>query len=371
MLATSSSTKTTVRDNQNLLQKFSLPLQAISDGVPVAQQQTEDIQDDVRSLRKDISVHQKKGFEEFAKLDRSIDKGTENIQIAIVKRLDKYSADMDRLLTLQNSELGKQKNEIEALVSITIEQRYKLIFPQNQRITSLQIGMISQPSLLRSVCEQNDQFNNFSGCYPATSPGYTRLRHSMKSREQCCGCQLSLPGSASKSYRLDFTRNLHWRLKLALHILSHRPSCPLLHRYIISVKGCGLLLNRAVEASITITCGAGGFSISPVMQCLRLVPYDSPVFQFVNWSSAFKGGLVKSTAEFDNILHENISKIVLLFEAGKASAYDVAPGRFTLLHVRTRMMWIFSKLHLTVYSTGSQPLLPGLIELLRSAKSAS
>lgn len=342
---TSSNTETIVRNNQTILRKLSLPLQAINDGVPVAQQQTEDIkvrvsntQDDVRNLRKDVSMHQKEAFEYFTKLDQSIDKGTENIASAIAKRLDQY---MDRLLTLQNFESGKQRNEIEALVSITTEPRYQLTLPQNQKITSLQIGMISQPSLLRSVCDQYDEINNYPEPYLATPDIYSRLRRSTKNRGQCCGCQSSLRGSASKSYYLALTRKLHWRMNLALHLLSHRPSCPLLHTYIISAKGCGTLLARAVEVSITITRGAGGFSISPVMQCLRVVPHDSPAFKLVDWSSALKRGLVKSTTEFDNILLDNFSKIVLLFEAGKASAHDVDPHRESLLHVRTEMMLLF------------------------------
>ena len=78
------------------------------------------------------------------------------------------------------------------------------------------------------------------------------------------------------------------------------------------MKRCGTLLARAVEVLITITCGVGGFSISPVIQCLRVVSADSPAFQPVNWSSVLDSGLVKSTTdEFDIILRDNISETVL------------------------------------------------------------
>ena len=106
-----------------MLRKLSSPLQAINKVVPVVEQQTEDItvrvsspQDDARNLREDISILQKKGSEDFANLDQPTDKGTEKIENALAKMLNKYSADMDRVLAIQNFEFGKSRTESEALV---------------------------------------------------------------------------------------------------------------------------------------------------------------------------------------------------------------------------------------------------------------
>ena len=323
------------------------------------------VQDDARNLREDVSGLQRKDFEDFAKLDQSIDKGTEKIETAIAKRLDKYSADMNRAVALQNSKLENQGTEIEDLVSVTTRIRRQLILLQNQRVKGLQIGMISRPSLLRSVCEQYDQSDNYAGSYSAASDRRARLPRSAKNRGQHCDCHLNLVGSASKSYRLGFTRNLKWRLNLALQLSNHRPLCPLSRTYSVSVERYGALLAGAVEALFSITCGAGGLSISPVIQCLRVVSADSPVFQLVDWSSVFKAGIVKSTTDFDIYLRNNISKIERLFENGEASPYDVDSRRHTLLHVRIGMILLFDTLKLTVYSADGQPLFSSQPRLLR------
>lgn len=101
------------------------------------------------------------------------------------------------------------------------------------------------------------------------------------------------------------------------------------------MKRCGAFLAGALEASISITRGAGGLSISPNLRCARLVSRDSPAFKLVDHLyPEFYVMSPKYMGELEALLDTSIHGLALLFRDGKASPYDVDLEGRTLLHVR-------------------------------------
>lgn len=110
----------------------------------------------------------------------------------------------------------------------------------------------------------------------------------------------------------------------------------------LRIGGCEALLARAIEASISITTGAGGLSVSIALRCAHVVPDNNPAFRLVDrglWKESHyprygRQRPLKSIIQFEALLDVNIRKIERLFRAGKASPYDVSLDGNTLLHVR-------------------------------------
>ena len=131
--------------------------------------------------------------------------------------------------------------------------------------------------------------------------------------------------------------------------MSHHPGC---HLFVKScsttvarfcMKRCGAFLSGAIEASISITRGAGGFSISPGLRCARVVPANNPAFELVArfneiyWSYGCRR---MNIAELELSLETGIQDLTRLFRDGKASPYDVNLQGDTLLHVRLTLFAI-------------------------------
>lgn len=112
----------------------------------------------------------------------------------------------------------------------------------------------------------------------------------------------------------------------------------------VRIKHCGALLAGAIEASLSIIRGAGGSSISRVLQCARVVPQNSPAFPlFRPFAMRYKSGFgcailirskVTSTVETKAQLEIYMHRLARMFSDGRASPYDVDLEGNTLLHVR-------------------------------------
>lgn len=88
------------------------------------------------------------------------------------------------------------------------------------------------------------------------------------------------------------------------------------------------ILSRAVQASITVTRGAGGLSISPKLTFSPIVPSNSPVFQVFTVASRIDGYYDVRTH-----LYTIVKTLERLFDKGKASPYDRDEQGDSLLHV--------------------------------------
>ena len=209
---------------------------------------------------------------------------------------------------------------------------------------------------MQSVCAENDRLENLSRPINERREGRLASRDRRGKRYQRCSCKTE-PNStyteiSSKSSYLRTTSTLMWRFIYETESMSHHHACP----FAVSsssttlakfrIKRCGAFLSGAIEVSISITRGAGGFSISPGLRCAHVVPHDNPAFQLIyRLGNDICIALQTYTPTIDEIklsLETGIQDLARLFRDGKASPYDVDLSGITLLHVRLTILSISS-----------------------------
>ena len=199
---------------------------------------------------------------------------------------------------------------------------------------------------MKSICEEHHYLTNLSGLGRPTERVRQRREYKGKNIPQTCNCESKSDGKDSNIFSkgLYFGRALNpqWKFKFkADSFTHHHHTCPLsatsaktaVARFLI--RGCGRLLAGAVEASISMTIGAGGLSISHHLRCAHVISRDSPAFQLVDLTNQVKNlSITSSKVDLDALLNRRIQELEFLFRAGKASPYDVDLQGNTLLHVR-------------------------------------
>ena len=209
---------------------------------------------------------------------------------------------------------------------------------------------------MQSVCEENDRLKSLSGLdtgsYSTRKNNQLELKRRKLETLQRCSCRLKHSKTYtrifSESPRFGRMSNSKWKSMIELESTSHHRTCPLFEnlgnttRAKFRIKRSGALLAGAVEASITITRGAGGLSISPALRCAHVVPRDSLLFELVNPRGVYSYRLPTSpsgrsrsmkNSDLESSLEISIRGLVGLFRDGKASPYDVDIEGNTLLHV--------------------------------------
>ena len=211
----------------------------------------------------------------------------------------------------------------------------------------LQLGAISRPSLLLSAGRENnrlvDRLSQYSEAEVDNGQGQLLF---LPRRCRKCNCNARYAklsyGEALLTSRYGHSFGHEWLLRSGTHSTgSHHRTCPMysstptVATARFSVRICGALLNRAVEASISITRGAGGFSISQRLHCPRVVHRESKAFNLVR-TCYDQEKFISNISDWQGFLDRKIQKLERLFHEGQASPHDVDPEGNTLLHVRAR-----------------------------------
>ena len=191
---------------------------------------------------------------------------------------------------------------------------------------------------MRSVCEENDRLEKLRRPNNERRAGCLGSTDGRKKRRQICSCKLRHNSTETSYFGMTYSK---WKFIFETQSMSHHPTC---HLFASSpsttvarfrMKRCGALLAGALEASISITRGAGGLSISPNLRCARLVSCDSPALKLINhlcWE--FMVLSQKNMGKLEALMDISVHGLALLFRDGKASPYDVDLDGRTLLHVR-------------------------------------
>jgi hypothetical protein len=128
-----------------------------------------------------------------------------------------------------------------------------------------------------------------------------------------------------------FAYQLGWSALACTRTSVHDPQCQLssLQNTVTNLQLratlCSLILRSRVSISFTIACGAG-FSIKQGLECHRVVSINSPPFSLIPdlvWS-------VYNTTE--QVFHDEVDKLLEIFQQGRASPHDRMPCGSTLLH---------------------------------------
>lgn len=210
---------------------------------------------------------------------------------------------------------------------------------QDEKIKSVLIGLISQPDLMRSVCDTTFCSNN--PLHSSDASWENRVgKYRRKHKRKRCTCTWNSVREISRPLIDGVATTRNFRFGLGLQSLTHDCSCPLSKSYPKStvvtavLQYCGAMLARSIRASITINRGAGGVSIAHKLDIARVVPSGSRVFQLVNWKLAIEEGVIKSASDFDIFLRDSIKELQCLFRNGNASPCDVNEMGDTVLQVR-------------------------------------
>ena len=205
--------------------------------------------------------------------------------------------------------------------------------------------MISKPGLMQSVCEESYRLKNLPGSDTPRRDGGLQLWDGRMKKGRLCSCKTKSKGTDpeafAKSSSFEFTSR---KFAFETESLSHLRTCPLFVKSAwttvarFRIRSCGALLARAIDASMSITRGAGGLSISSNLQCARVVPYDSPAFKLVRSVFLDDGPRRRSKIEMEAYATKFVlPELERLFCSGKASPYDVdSETGDTLLHVRIK-----------------------------------
>ncbi|KAL9118762.1 MAG: hypothetical protein Q9187_004691 [Circinaria calcarea] len=243
-------------------------------------------------------------------IEMQVSQSTVSLEAAIVGRLEQYGRQMDQV---QNQiQLGASQHSID--------------FQQlNQSMVNLQLGLVQSPGLLHSTIEEKHQRES-------------SIVGSSRARQRGCLCRTqSNYGSLRKAqrYRWDdrSTKN-SWNANLHSSLRIHRRDCPLYdeiesERLVgMSISYCGTLLMGAIRASISMTRGAGGFSISPSLTFSPVVPSTAPAFALLNIRFT-RDTTVNDMQQTYNIRLQQLSR---LYSERKASPHDTDQDGNTVLH---------------------------------------
>lgn len=193
---------------------------------------------------------------------------------------------------------------------------------------SVQARLHQTPDLLRTV---SDEFNRIENVTSSSSLSVTKsgvfvpisTRRSSRSRK--CSCRPS-------NYFLKFP---FWNANFSSSALIHREDCDSFKypqkENLLNLRFvyCGWIISQAITASFHLKRGAGGFSISPKLNCTRVVPYEGSVFPLVD-KTTFHYSYKRSFIDTTNSVIKQIDRE---FRRGNASPYDVDENGNTLLHV--------------------------------------
>ena len=196
---------------------------------------------------------------------------------------------------------------------------------------SIQARLLEKPSLLRNVCDEVNRAGN-AAQFSSMMKSRFNIPSSPRrySKRRTCSCR-----SSEYSLRFPF-----WSARLSSSVLIHDEHCDLSkYRQIenswnLRFLYCGRLLDQAVTASIHLARGAGGFSISPKLDCNRVVSSEDSVFELIRrglnyiFCYSFEREL-DAASQFDSLIRE----IDQEFRNGKALARDVDENGNSLLHV--------------------------------------
>ena len=135
--------------------------------------------------------------------------------------------------------------------------------------------------------------------------------------------------------RVDF-------FKTSVESSNHSITCPLYIRTeatkIVGFKMgyYGRLLANTVRATISITTGAGGYSINPSLKFHAIVPRRSPAFRLLDCKTLKERFLTPSapqSKEVSDYFENTLQQIYELFQDGRASPTDTNESGQNLLHV--------------------------------------
>ncbi|MCJ1467990.1 hypothetical protein MMC07_006616 [Pseudocyphellaria aurata] len=304
---------------------------------------------DIQRRLDTIDVDSRRAMTAIPDISQQMDKMTVNAE-NITSNLENISERVETTIAHKLDEYGRQNFGIIQRLEESLLHRNAQLEKINLVIKNLQMSLIQKPGLFQSVYDESSHLES-----PTDLSSYKKkdlLEHdsspaSFKTAAQRCTCQPRIiRKNSSRTHGKWFPRE-SWNVAFYTANSTHRKGCPTLldssHTIGLRFSYCGYLLARTLQASMSFTRGAGGFSISPTMSFSALVPSDSPVFRLLDFTFSSKTSVQDMSRCFDLRIHQ----IVHLYETRAASPYDVDQDGNTMLHKACTLFRLNAD-HLTV-----------------------
>ena len=216
-----------------------------------------------------------------------------------------------------------------------------LTISEDEDSRKLQLALAQRPSLLRSVCDEAGGLEMNVGRISTMTArkriAQDRRKGKWTKQRLYCSCFTLIREKAS-TYSIGGAKIF----KTSLESCKHSMGCPFfIGTEVTTTVGLkltyyGKLLANTVQATISITTGAGGFSINPCLNLRTLVPKSSPAFQLLDdltFSGFIKSRSPSQAKEVCLDIESALQQLYELFQDKVASPTDIDEDGRTLVTV--------------------------------------
>lgn len=212
---------------------------------------------------------------------------------------------------------------------------------QDEDARKLQLALAQRPSILRTICDETGglemNIERISTMMAQNRITQDRCKGKRTKQIPYCSCS-TLTRKRAATYSIGSLKIF----KMSMESCKHSTTCPF---YIgteatttvgLKMAYYGRLLANTVRATISITAGAGGFSINPCLDYRAIVPCDSPAFSLLE-----PGGFItpSQTNEVCEYFESILQQLYELFKDKAASPTDMNEYGETLLTVISAPNW--------------------------------
>ncbi|KAL8858973.1 MAG: hypothetical protein Q9178_004454 [Gyalolechia marmorata] len=255
-----------------------------------------------------------------------------DLQKANNEGIDKISDTIERKIDQRFEQQGQKMSILHRDVLSASSQHAQVSLQQTQTmqqvaqdIAALQLGVMQKPSLLHTTLQEKRRM----------------LSQNMNTRSrpvQPCTCRALFkykPLIRSRSYNMD-GKNLaaaKWNAGSFTSTLVHRPGCAEAQeekQIGLRISFSGRLIQGAIQAAMSMTRGAGGFSISPVLAYSPVVPSGTGPFRVIRMVDDREE---IHASDLRTALGSWTQELLQLYQAGKASPRDVDGEGNNIMHI--------------------------------------
>ena len=222
--------------------------------------------------------------------------------------------------------------------------RYHIIANKLKKseLQNFQLKLCQTPRLLETACNDAQRLGVLDGQPDTTSLESSDFTHTpirgLVPRNRCT-CTTHLKGA--KNLPVIRSKFSFWH-----ETSSHSATCLFRYRdrriqtFGLGLRVCCFILSRTIQATLTVTQGAGGCSISSALKYRAIVPDNSPAFKIVYSAGLEFARGVDDVQGLQRRIENILQELKKLFRDGKAAPTDICQNEGTLLHVSGKFVYI-------------------------------
>lgn len=222
--------------------------------------------------------------------------------------------------------------------------RYHIITDELKKLElqNFQLKLCQSPRLLETACNDAQRLGVLDEQLDTTSLVSSDFTHtpirSLVPRNRCT-CTTYL--KKAKNFPVSRSKFSFWH-----QTSSHNATClsrchgRRIQTFGLGLRVCCFILSRAIQATLTVTQGAGGCSISSALKYRAIVLDNSPAFKTVYSAGLEFNRGVDDVQGLQHRIENLLQQLKKLFRDGKASPTDICQNEGSLLHVSGKFPYV-------------------------------